>query len=115
MPVTNIPGTIPLVEFSTAVVLLLIAPLTCCNKELRPPTSAAVGFGCTVYVFDPFSSTNYTQFLSEFTGLSGTNMRMFNGKFSYKQTNKVTGIQIRCNDDNFTGGNIRTYGLRSTP
>ena len=42
-------------------------------------------------------------------------MRMFHGKFSYKKTNKVTGIQIRCNDDNFTGGNIRTYGLRSTP
>ena len=76
---------------------------------------AAVGFGCTVYVFDPFSSTNYTQFLSEFTGLSGRNMRMFNGKFTYKKTNKVAGIQIRCNDDNFTGGNIRTYGLRSTP
>ena len=69
-------------------------------------------FGCVLYIYLPNKTDTFTFVTSQFSGMSGSNLRQFQGMFAYKKDVSVTGLQIRNNNNNFTAGNIRTFGIR---
>tara|TARA_R100000234_G_scaffold79124_1_gene49430 strand:- start:356 stop:880 length:525 start_codon:yes stop_codon:yes gene_type:complete len=73
---------------------------------------STASMGCVVRIFNPFITTSFTFAQSQFTGMSGTDMRTFKGVFRHNVETTVTGLQIRNNNNNFTGGKIITYGMR---
>lgn len=79
----------------------------------RQGNSSSGGGGVTLYVFNPFNSSQYTNAYSIFSGMSGSDLRVFYGTHCLKENSSITGLQVRNNNNNFTGGSVTIYGIRS--
>tara|TARA_R100001086_G_scaffold217404_1_gene133851 strand:+ start:235 stop:747 length:513 start_codon:yes stop_codon:yes gene_type:complete len=64
------------------------------------------------YIFNPFSSSNYTFMLGQETGYGYSSSRTNKNIGVYPNTTSCSGISIANYSSTFTGGTIRTYGLR---
>jgi hypothetical protein len=68
--------------------------------------------GSVSYIFNPYSSSSYTNALSQFSSFE-TASRSVKNIGMLKQTASMTGFQLfDINNTDFSEGGIRTYGLR---
>ena len=69
----------------------------------------------TLYIFNPYSSSDYTFLLNQGLGYFGSGSNGAKGIYVLKQTSSITGFELSNAYNpslNLTGGVIRTYGLR---
>ena len=73
-----------------------------------------LGGGTILYIFNPFSSSNYTFIIYQNSGAYNSSFPLgYKGITVLKQMSSVTGFQLdTLTSSNFTNTNVRTYGLR---
>jgi hypothetical protein len=70
------------------------------------------GVGTFLYVFNPFSSSNFTFVFMQMSSMSGTQDRNYKYIGVLKDTSSITGIRFINSDGNTTSAKISVYGVK---
>jgi hypothetical protein len=70
------------------------------------------GVGTVLYVFNPFSSSNFTFVFMQMSSMSGTQDRNYKYIGVLKDTSSITGIRFINSDGNTTSAKISVYGVK---
>jgi hypothetical protein len=70
------------------------------------------GVGTVLYVFNPFSSSNFTFVFMQMSSMSGTQDRNYKYIGVLKDTSSITGIRFINADGNTTSAKISVYGVK---
>jgi hypothetical protein len=70
------------------------------------------GVGTVLYVFNPFSSSNFTFVIMQMSSMSGTQDRNYKYIGLLKDTSSITGIRFINADGNTTSAKISVYGVK---
>ena len=85
------------------------------DDDWRMSYEGTQGWNVTTYIFNPFSSSSYTSYVTQSSGYYGgaglTNLNL-NGKGVLKQTASMSGIKFTTVGSNFDDFTCRVYGLR---
>ena len=68
--------------------------------------------GTVLYVFNPFSSSNFTYVFMQMSSMSGTQDRNYKYIGVLKDTSSITGIRFINADGNTTSAKISVYGVK---
>ena len=85
------------------------------DDDWRMSYEGTAGWNVITYMFNPFSSSSYTSYITQSSGYYGgsglTNLNL-NGKGVLKQTASMSGIKFTTIGSNFDDFTCRIYGVR---
>lgn len=85
------------------------------DDDWRMSYEGTAGWNVITYIFNPFSSSLYTSYITQSSGYYGgsglTNLNL-NGKGVLKQTASMSGIKFTTIGSNFDDFTCRIYGVR---